>query len=282
MPPTYHTPNQDFDLGDFRHRAAAFVKYLIRARCKAEPHFVDLGVLGHWGLLDISKDQRSIVELLQLALSTIQEINSHFLVRCGSGGIAPEKESPLFGLKWDVGFLADYQFSLPEAIKAARRGQGIAWDDVARWDTLPAIREGLDRLPQPQAKKDMAASGISWDEHSLTVWVGRTPYHIKDPTAFRIFTVLVEKAPSIVSTAQLQEQPGLRGKRPGLYVQRLPQPLQRCIRSKKGAGFFFRIPALTQRGRSRATTPRAQKRVSGKASQRARVRAAVRRPATHR
>jgi hypothetical protein len=153
-----------FDPGEFRHAAARYVKYLIRARWKVEPGFLPPANLVAWGLQDIAADRNPAPELLDQAAVTLGEINTHYIHRCGSGGVREADESTPEGrLVYAIASLADignaggpsHNGALVEASRHLQAGGKIDWASLVAWDTLAAIRADLDRLPHPQQVSDL-------------------------------------------------------------------------------------------------------------------------------
>lgn len=146
-----------FDLGAFRYAAAAYVKFLIRARWKIEPGFLSEDDLGRWKLSDIRDDTRSASQLLLRAGALLAELNTKYISRCGSGGVAEyDLSTPEGRLMDNIAFLADIEGGGPyhngEVISAALRqpeDNAAAWDLRVNWSTLDEIRNDLDRLPHP-------------------------------------------------------------------------------------------------------------------------------------
>jgi len=170
----------DEDLGQFKFGAAAFVKYLIRARAKDEPAFLAAEDYARWGLTQLGHDHRTIADLLELALQALLKLDGKFLDLCESGGFSIEPswfdEGAAGNLKVCVASFADHLFALPCAIRRAKEGQTIDWPGVAAWHLLPTFREALDELPSPKSRRpslggyvtlDQAAASVSRSKRSL-------------------------------------------------------------------------------------------------------------------
>ena len=136
-----------YDLGEYRYAAAKLVKLLIRARAKVEPDFLTDNEYRRWGLANIQDDPDTLETLVQTADVCNSYLWSSFIGPCGSGGVA--LDDPLGDLKALV-----IHFSIscePSELRSRiRRGESIDWPKAAAWELLPAIREGLDGLPEPR------------------------------------------------------------------------------------------------------------------------------------
>jgi hypothetical protein len=145
--------DSDRDPAGFRIVAARFVKSLIAARWKVEPGFLDREALRRWKLEDIEDDTWSAAARLRRAAAALAELNREYFSRCGSGGIQE-------GLAWTplelaVAFLVDPEGGAPAhnlgllvAARALDARTPVAWETLAHWESLPQIRDGLDRLPE--------------------------------------------------------------------------------------------------------------------------------------
>lgn len=137
-------PFDDFDLREYRHAVATFVRLMIRARAKAQPRFLRRSECERWGLADITSDPMSLERLLLAAKAAYERLWRDFVGPAGSGGIAPD--DPLAEFKEQV---VHFMFETPpdELLARLRRNQTINWRQAAQWESLPAIRVGLDALP---------------------------------------------------------------------------------------------------------------------------------------
>lgn len=161
------------ELGRFRWKAAAFIRYMIRARAKVDAGFMTPAAYDLWELDDLGAEKHSIDRLLRMALNTIIEINEKYLERCGSGGMRTEEDDPLREVKELVGFFTDYQWQLPNAIRLAVANKPIDWPALALWDDLTAIRKELDKLPRLDGKDEVKPDGP--DLHAKEIrWKGRS------------------------------------------------------------------------------------------------------------
>jgi hypothetical protein len=175
------------DLGDFRNLAASLVRYLIRAREKAEPGFLTAAEYDTWGLTAIAEDRRSIAELLELARRAMETMDERWLSLCKSGGLAwPtswQDEGPVGRVKICVAMFADYVYTLPDAIQCARENRPIDWVNLASWNVLAEFRAALDGLPQaskPTRERpdtyitlDQAAARVSRTKRTLEGYKNR-------------------------------------------------------------------------------------------------------------
>lgn len=164
------------DLGRLRWQSAKFIRYMIRARAKVDPGFMSAADYERWELAGLSREDWGIDRLLGMALQLILAINDKYLERDGSGGMQIDAKDPLQKFKELIGFFADYQTALPEAIRDAIVGRPIGWPRLARWENLPAIRSELDKLPRLDEQLQATPNGpdphkaiIRWNGKSVTV-----------------------------------------------------------------------------------------------------------------
>ncbi len=150
----------DSDLAHFRYIAASLVRFLIRAREKAEPGFLTRTEYERWQLTEVAHDRRNVLELLELADQAINQMDGKFLDLCTSGGLSVSAswhdKGPVGNLKICVASFVDHVYALPRAIRFAREGQAIDWANLAAWEILPAFRDALDQLPCPSKAKQTA------------------------------------------------------------------------------------------------------------------------------
>ena len=155
----------EFDLGEFRHAAARYVKLLIRARWKCEPKFLSTKALREWGLSNIEKDRFSASQLMRQAADALGELNDRFLPRCGSGGVSPTDDSTPEGrLISELSFLATPEGGAPyhnralnDAAAALESGRPVNWGELVSWQQLPQIREDLNKLPHLERAVDISS-----------------------------------------------------------------------------------------------------------------------------
>jgi hypothetical protein len=190
----------DFDLGDFRHTVARFVKCLIRARWKGEPGFLPDGVLTAWGLQDIADDEWPAWKLLAEAATALGTLSTEFLPRCGSGGVREtDMTTPVGRLIWAVSGLAEvgdgggpeHNGALREAARLLRDGKGVDWRSLVAWETLEEIRADLDQLPHPRRER-RPEDRLDRIEDLLTSLVERE--QVKDFYSVEEFAAVVGKA----------------------------------------------------------------------------------------
>lgn len=160
------------ELGVLRYKAAYYIRLMIRSRATQDPTFLTPEYYEVWELDGLGRGENT-ASALRKALWTIREVNDRFLERCGSGGMRLDDSDPLFELKELVGFFADYQNDLPSAIQRALDGRPIDWANLAQWNTLPAIRRELDKLPQPDGHSDRPRDGPDPDGRVIR-WEGRS------------------------------------------------------------------------------------------------------------
>ena len=181
-----HPP--DFDLGEFRHIVARYVKFLIRARWKTDAGFLADSDLTRWELNDIQQDTQQAWRLLEMAATTLATLNTEFIPRCGSGGVrVNDDDTPVSRLVESVAFLVDpegggpaHNQSLIEAAKVLQRGESVDWETIADWKSISAIRDDLDLLPQPKRRREKKTQelkvtakfpsppGLTWEKVTIT------------------------------------------------------------------------------------------------------------------
>ena len=140
---------------ELRYAAAGLIKSLIRARCRQEPDFLPIGELQRWGVSDVAAENRPCAQLLTRVRQLRERFERKFLA--GEDSIpAPSSVDEAEAI--DTVFDRTAAFihgDLEEAIRAAVRGEVVAWQALADWSQLAALRDALDRLPQ----KDKDSAG---------------------------------------------------------------------------------------------------------------------------
>jgi hypothetical protein len=192
-----------FDLGQFRYDAAAFIKLVIMARAKQEPKFLSEAEYRRWGLEKIADDPRTIEFLLAQAEQQHGKIWRTYIGPHGSGGADPN--DPLAELKQDIAFFANWDVKLRDVIDKVRAGKQVKWQDVAHWDRLSAIRDGLDRLPQPTVEasdQDSACPVVIRNEDIGDVDVLGVPKSLM-PAQLHVIQALIEVFPATLTKDQL-------------------------------------------------------------------------------
>ena len=150
----------DFNFGDFRYAVARYVKLLIRARWKTEPGFFFRKDLMAWGMQDIERDPWPACKLIDQAAIALGLLNTHFLPRCGSGGVRETDEStPTGRLIYAIVSLVPTEGGGPShngpllrAAQMLRDGNDADWSSMVEWASLEAIRTDLDLLPHPRGE----------------------------------------------------------------------------------------------------------------------------------
>jgi hypothetical protein len=244
----------DFDLGNFRHAVARYIKLLIRARWKCEPGFLSQEDLAAWQLQDIEQDSQSSCMLLDQAAQALAHLNVEFLPRCGSGGICETDDSTAVGrLIGNVAGLAWlgseggpwHNSALVDAARMLRENKEVDWGWLVDWEMLQAIRADLNQLPQPRPKVATADNRLTLDDGSLTIILDGTPYSGIDQTAFQIFKAIWNATPEKVSSTKLRKLRGLRGKNIRRVLrEKLPGPLSDVVKGARGAGYSIVLPFL--------------------------------------
>lgn len=143
----------DFNPEEFAREVARLCKLLIIARNRQDDFFRP-AVHGDW-VIDFNDDKRfSIAGMLRSAAQLLADINTKFLLRCGTGGILPlSDDTPLHRLIGEVAFLVppsggdpDHNATLVKYARLAEEGKDIPWDESIQWGSLAAIRKELDQL----------------------------------------------------------------------------------------------------------------------------------------
>lgn len=146
----------DFDLTQFRHAVARYVKLLILSRWKVDPGFLSGSDLQRWHLSNIESDSQSAWQLMHEAALVLANLNTSYLPRCGSGGVrVTDPECAVGRLIFDVAFLADcgigggphHNGALLGAAESLKRNLKLDWESLVNWNKLPSIRNDLDLLP---------------------------------------------------------------------------------------------------------------------------------------
>ena len=149
----------DIDLGAFRYAAAKYVKFLIRARSKIKPGFLSDEELKRWQLTNIREDLIPETQLLLMAGAQLAFLNTNFINRCGSGGVAEYDQATAEGrLMTNIAFFVTcsgggpyHNDTLILAALGRHEGQSSAWDSLVDWSKLSEIRNDLDKLPHPSS-----------------------------------------------------------------------------------------------------------------------------------
>jgi len=139
----------DFNSKAFRYDCATFIKYLLAAREKDQPGFVTPEVRARWDLEDGFESELTVAQYLISAKRRLQHIDVRYSEPGGSLGIGKIEHGSVGKLQMDISFLIRHENGLNEAIRAAESGQEIDWQALADWDTLPDIRNALDRIEVP-------------------------------------------------------------------------------------------------------------------------------------
>lgn len=201
----------DFDLTQFRHAVARYVKLLIMSRWKVEPEFLTESDLRRWSLSNIESDAQSAWQLMREAALALANLNTSYLPRCGSGGVRiTDRECAVGRLIPAVAFLADLSIvggthlngSLLQAAESLRQKQAIDWNALVDWETLASIRDDLDLLPNAVSPTSKVASesraesrlgarlsfpeGTQWSEIVLT-FVSKDSVRIAGPGTSKRF-----------------------------------------------------------------------------------------------
>ena len=131
------------DMGRFHFDAASMVKFLIRARRQVEPDFIIKSDLQRWRGAEPPENEMSCADLLQRALDAHGHILKHITLPSRSSD--EQRQPSIEELVYD--FVDSTKLKV--AVNAARGSRRVKWATVAQWDKLNAIRDGLDKLPDP-------------------------------------------------------------------------------------------------------------------------------------
>jgi hypothetical protein len=123
---------------------------------------------------------------------------------------------------------------------------------------LKRVRIGIADEISRAAEKRKSKAGITFhsssefqrmyfDDFTNTITLDLAPFSNLDPVSYSIFKGLfslhVEKR-NVVSQAELQRLPGLKGKSIGRELKKLPKELLALVKSKPGAGRWIDLPPL--------------------------------------
>jgi hypothetical protein len=180
----------DFDLTQFRHAVARYVKLLVRARWQSEPGFLSESDLQRWKLSDIAAESNPAWQLMREAALMLAELNTNYLPRCGSGGVMTTDTACAVGrLIPTIAFLVNGSLAagphhnqpLLMAAGALRKGQEIDWVELVDWEMLASVRDDLDLLPESVSRAKPVPSkvrvtanfplpeGTKWRDVTLTI-----------------------------------------------------------------------------------------------------------------
>ena len=112
MPTTDPRSQPQFDLGEFRHAAAALVRFMMRARERAQPGSLQQHY-SEWDLTSFANERLSCEQLLKRALIQIREIDAKFLGPRDSGGLQFDENDSLQEFKSQIAFFVDQFDELP-------------------------------------------------------------------------------------------------------------------------------------------------------------------------
>jgi len=193
-------------LGRFRYAVAGFLKHLIIARGQQEPEFISAEMRQRWNLDEIASETISCEHLLRTATQQLKRILDEY-VGYQDSIPAPESEDDerLEKLRENVASFVE-SADLDAAIKQLRQGKKVNWPRLATWDLLPAIRDALDRLPEPAR-----STGPSEDESRAA---GRRPPRRPNdrapeslgPVEAEILRALAANAPVTMIQVQIEAQ----------------------------------------------------------------------------
>src|SRR5262249_35988830 len=82
---------------------------------------------------------------------------------------------------------------------------------------------------------------VAFDDHTLTVIIDGRRTRIDRPTPYILFKTIALARPGVVSSDDLSDTRGLRGKNIPRELDRLPGGLRGHIQSAKGSGYWFQL-----------------------------------------
>lgn len=142
----------------WKDTAAAMVKFMVRARRRQEPDFIDERQWERWRNTPEPRNEAPIDVLLKHALKIHHRLTKDAEL---SSLAVEERDAPsIFEL---IDAFIDVQ-AVRAAIRAACKGRPINWPGLAQWEELQRIREGLDRLGERTRPKKVGRPGITGRE----------------------------------------------------------------------------------------------------------------------
>jgi hypothetical protein len=123
--------------------------------------------------------------------------------------------------------------------------------DLGQWaDRMDAARYRGDVCPPapgvpPEPPTRSGGGGderVRFDDHTLTVTVDGARFQNLPPDAYKFVRAVAEANPNVVTSRELHEEPGLKGKRFNKLRTALPPKLGNCIASKPGCGYWLTLP----------------------------------------
>ena len=184
---------------ELRYASAGLIKSLIRARCSQEPDFLPIGELQRWGVSDVAAEDRPCAQLLTRVRQLRERFERKFLA--GQDSI-PAPSSVDAAEAIDTVFDQTAAFihgDLEEAIRAAVRGEVVAWEALADWSQLAPLRDALDQLPtndhirgQDSPQERVADDGREQDHFVPPdrFIYQNTPYRLPKGLVFRLLSTL--------------------------------------------------------------------------------------------
>src|SRR5262249_46401466 len=83
---------------------------------------------------------------------------------------------------------------------------------------------------------------LTVDDLTLTVTLDGKRFPDADPTAFQLFRAIYQGGGRPVSSSELMELPGLRGKNIPREVNKLPRALRDPVKGNRGKGYWIQLP----------------------------------------
>jgi len=199
---------QKFDPGVYRYDAAAYVKYLLAARERAEPGFVTAEMHQKWHLKEDFPGVLNVYQLLTYAKKKISAIDVSYSEPGGSSGLGDVEEGSVGDLQVEISFLVDGE-ALDVAVSTAKNGQPIDWDNLVQWDKLDAIRDGLNLLPHPPdqpAKSERVQ--LFRQNHDPVALIDGKPASPLSEAEYNVVQTLLEAEGNSLTNAELSKRSG--------------------------------------------------------------------------
>jgi len=156
-----------FDTGLYRYDAAAYLKSIFQAREKDAPGFVTSEMIKRWNLDEGCPPGSDFSEAIRnqskyYTRRCLRFARERLPILCGTVDESDVNVTQDYKHFWKIGFeegtirnslRAVCDFSSVEALNAAYsaadNNQSIDWDNLANWDAIDLIRDGLDSFPHP-------------------------------------------------------------------------------------------------------------------------------------
>jgi hypothetical protein len=173
---------------------------------------------------------------------SVRLVESTGVARCRAVvmvGLPPDTSNPSDGEDQP----ADEEPALQQAIRTRTVKSLVVWSTPHLWEWWRHTPQASLVCPEANPAAEPEKPRLTFDDQTLTIILDEHPYTVEDPTAFRYFQTVALASPRIVTAKELQGLQGCKGKRPDSYFRRLPEPLQDCIKGKRGEGYHLQLPA---------------------------------------